>query len=99
MRKVLSHQAFRIQSAYKAYQLRKLASEKRVYCAFLILNTKELCNHDVSRVEVFGEFTAGKPCGAWGKKIECQQLDEATFGAMVEIGLDQKFKFVIDGGQ
>ena len=55
----------------------------------------------ISKVEIFGEFSDNHKAGAWGIKIPCQQLqsDFLMYSAEVEIKLGQKFKFVIDGGR
>ena len=99
LRKVLEQSALKIQRMYCSYKLMKDSNSRNIHRANLTLSTKDLCIGTINKVEVFGEFSADMPSGAWAHKIVCQKVDDFTFTASLKIKLGQKFKFRIDDGR
>jgi len=65
------------------------------------LETRGLSLGEVSRVEIFGEFSEKTASGSWGVKIPCLRSsdDASVFIVHVDIKIGNRFKFIIDGGR
>jgi hypothetical protein len=73
---------------------------KGIFAAVLYLDAKEHQLTEQSRVQVFGEFSLGRPEDAWGLKLTCPYNPVSKqFEVRVDIKLGHKFKFVIDDGK
>ena len=100
-REILLASTLRLQRNFRRMRLRLRAKKFGLHRAELFLDTKKLNLGQVSKVEVFGEFSGQSNHDAWGLKIACQQnqKDEQIYSVTLDIKIGQKFKFIIDGGR
>lgn len=100
-REILLASTLRLQRNFRRMRLRLRAKKFGLHRAELFLDTKKLNLGQVSKVEVFGEFSGQSSHDAWGLKIACQQnqKDEQIYSVTLDIKIGQKFKFIIDGGR
>ena len=65
------------------------------------MDTRNLGLGQISRVEIFGEFSEKSEIGSWGVKIPCESVLEQNwvYAVTVNIKIGHKFKFIIDSGR